>query len=144
MTLMKWNPLPELEDLRRRMDRLMDESRTQIGNQPPETRVWQPVADVYEDDRQVIIKLELPEVTQESIDVKLEGHTLIVSGERSIGQAEGYQRIEGNYGPFERLFALPPGISEAGVAARCELGVLRIVLPKEPPGQAKQIVVDAD
>jgi HSP20 family protein len=144
MTLMKWNPLPELEELRRRMDRLMDESRAQIGNQPPGARTWQPVADVYEDEEQVIIKLELPEVTQELIDVKLEGHTLIVSGERSIEQAEGYQRIEGNYGPFERLFALPPGISEAGIVARCDLGILRIVLPKEPPGKAKQISVETD
>ncbi len=144
MPMVKWNPLPELEDIRRRMDRLLDASREQISEETAERRVWQPVADICENERQIVVHLELPGVPQDAIDVRIEGHNLVVSGERPFVQTEGYQRIEGSYGPFERSFILPSGIDESGISARCELGVLRVVLPKQPPGKAKQITVEAE
>lgn len=144
MPLVKWNPLPELEELRRRMNVLDQDSRALVEDCSAQTNPWQPPADVYEDDEQILLFLELPGVLQDDIELKIEEHQLLVSGERGLAQREGYQRIEGNYGPFRRLFALPPGIDEEDIRARCENGVLRIMLPKEPAGKPKQIVVEAD
>ncbi|RME39308.1 MAG: Hsp20/alpha crystallin family protein [Deltaproteobacteria bacterium] len=143
MPMVKWNPLPELEDIRRRMDRLLDASRESM-NEPVARATWQPLADICEDEDKVVIRIELPGIPQDEIDLRLEGHSLVISGERPLASTEGYQRVEGNYGPFERSFLLPPGIDEEAIVARCELGVLEVTLPKQPTGAPKQIVIKTD
>jgi len=144
MPLVKWSPLPELEELRRRMDELSQQSRSQVDDKPKSANPWQPLADVYEDDSQIILCLELPGVSQEEIGLKIEDHQLIVSGEKQLPHEDGFQRIESNYGLFNRIFALPPGICEEEISARCDNGILRIVLPKQPSGKPKQIMVEGD
>ncbi|ORJ59796.1 Hsp20/alpha crystallin family protein [Geothermobacter hydrogeniphilus] len=144
MPLVRWNPLPELEELRRRMDEMSREDRALVEEKLPEAIPWQPLTDIYEDETQIVLCLELPGVPQEDITLQVEDHQLVVAGERHLPQEEGFQRVEGNYGPFSRMFALPPGISEEEISARCENGVLRVVLPKQPAGKPKQIEVAAD
>ncbi len=143
MPMVKWNPLPELEEIRRRMDRLLDASRDSM-DEPVARATWQPLADICEDEDRVVIRIELPGIPQEEIDVRIDGHNLVVSGERPFAATEGYQRVEGNYGPFERSFLLPPGIDEEAIVARCELGVLEVTLPKQPTGEPKPITIQTD
>lgn len=133
MAIVRWDPLRELQLMQEQMSRLLEMSRERSGAAPFEDQLWQPAADVYEDETTVVVKMELPEVEQSAIEVRIEGNQLVVSGERQLAGAEGkfnYLRVERSYGPFRRTFALPAGIDEERISAGCERGILKIVLPK--------------
>lgn len=144
MVMTRWSPWPELRSMQERMERLLEMSRERNAGEPFEQGLWQPAADVYEDEREVVIKLDLPEVDQEDIDVRIEGGTLIVQGLRRLEQEERqarYQRIEREHGPFKRVFSLPASVDPDRTVVRCDRGVLKIVLPKTPDTQPRQIEI---
>jgi HSP20 family protein len=144
MVMTRWSPWPELRSMQERMERLLEMSRERSAGEPFEQGLWQPAADVYEDEREVVIKLDLPEVDQEDIDVRIEGGVLIVQGVRHLEQEERparYQRIEREHGPFKRVFALPASVDPDRAGARCDRGVLKIILPKKPDAQSRQIEI---
>jgi HSP20 family protein len=146
MAMVKWDPWSELRAMQERMQRLLEMSGERAGSEPFEQGFWQPAADIYEDDLEVVVKMEVPEVDQENIDVRIEDHALIVEGTRRLeweGKTPNYQRIERGYGKFRRVFALPVAIDDDRVSARCERGVLKIVLPKKVPGAPRQIEISA-
>jgi len=77
--------------------------------------------------------MEVPEVEQEDIDVQIEDHTLIIQGVRHLekeDKKQNYQRIERSYGNFRRVFSLPAAVDAERTRARCDKGVLKVVLPK--------------
>lgn len=146
MAMVKRDPLGELRNMQEEMNRLFELSRARLCGEPLEEGVWQPPTDIYEDDREVVVKMELPEVDQEDINVRLEENRLIVQGERRLDREErkqNYFRIERAYGAFRRAFALPGDIDQDGIAASCERGVLKIVIPKKEGG-GRQIEVGAE
>lgn len=133
MAMVKKDPLGELQTMQEEMNRLFELSRSRLCGEPLEEGVWQPPTDIYEDDREVVVKMELPEVDQDDIDVRLEENRLIVQGERRLEREErqqNYFRIERAYGAFRRAFVLPGDIDHDRICASCERGVLKIVLPK--------------
>jgi HSP20 family protein len=144
MTMTRWNPIAELEDMRRRMDQLLENSSLLVSRQElPETG-WQPAAEIYEDDAELVIEIDLPGVLQEDIQVRIEEHTLLVSGERKaqITDTHSTQRCERTYGSFSREFALPGSFDESRTQASCELGVLQIRLQKKPHQAPRRIDVE--
>lgn len=105
---------------------------------------WQPLMDVFEDDNRIIVKLELPEVPEEDIDLRVEGNTLTVSGERKVGdgvEPRAYRLIERTYGSFRRAFNLPDNVDAEHVTAESRDGMLSIRLPKRAESKARQIKV---
>ncbi len=145
MTIAKWNPWPELRAMQEQMNKLLEMSREMTGREVSEESSWQPLADIYEDEREVVLKLEVPEVDQEDIDVRVEDKTLIVQGTRRLEWADErqkYQRIERNYGTFKRVFNLPESVDTELARASCERGVLKIVLPKRDRRIPRQIEIN--
>jgi HSP20 family protein len=143
MAMVKWDPLRELRVMQDQMHRLLESSRNLAG-EPLEEGAWQPPVDIYEDDREVVVKMEVPEVDQKDIQVRIEENVLIIQGERTLEREEkkhNYHRIECFYGSFRRTFALPASVDQDKVAAHCDRGMLKIVLPKKLESEPRQIDV---
>jgi len=103
-----------------------------------------PAVDVYEDPEKLVLKLEIPGVKQEDLDIRLENQTLVIRGERKFEaseKAENFHRIERRFGSFVRTFTLPQTVDTEGVTASTENGVLTISLAKKAEAQPKQIKV---
>jgi HSP20 family protein len=130
--------------MQEQMERLFEQTRQRALGEPLEPGLWQPAVDIYEDEREVVVKMEVPEIEQKDIDVQIEEDSLIISGERRLEREESrqnYHRIERSYGPFRRSFALPAAVDQGQIQASIENGVLKIVLPKRNSGQPRQIEV---
>jgi HSP20 family protein len=104
-----------------------------------------PPVDIFEDEHKVVLKLEIPGMKQEDLDVRLENNTLTVKGERSF-QAEGkegnFHRVERRYGSFYRAFTVPKTVDANDVKADYDAGVLSIELTKKPESKPKQIKIN--
>ena len=90
--------------------------------------------DVVEDDKEFLIKAELPEMKREDVKVSVEDGVLTVSGERKFekeDKSKKYHRIEREYGSFVRSFTLPAGTSGEKVTADFKDGVLKVHLPND-------------
>jgi len=145
MTLEKWEPFRDLMAMQDRMTRLIGETLSRIGKEDIVRGVWSPPVDIFERGNEIILKVDLPEVTQDEIDIKVEGHTLTIQGERRFikdASEENYIQIERPYGTFRRTFNLPRMIDQEGIKASYKDGVLRIVLPRKQEIQPKQIIVE--
>ena len=133
MAIVRYNPLSELRSMQDKMNRLLDMAWTrEIGDEIREG-VWHPPADIYEDDAEVTIKVELPDMEQKEIEIRVEENTLTVKGERRHGEKirkENFHRIERYFGPFQRSFSLPSDLDSDKLSASCDCGVLTITIPK--------------
>jgi len=146
MTLVKWEPFRDLMAMQDRMTRLIDETLSRIWKEEVVHGVWSPPVDILERGNEVVLKVDLPEVTQNEIDIRVEEGALIIQGERKFAKEsseENYIQIERPYGTFRRKFSIPKAIDEEGVKASYKDGVLRIVLPRKQEIQPKQIVVES-
>ena len=144
MTLVKWEPFRDLMAMQDRMTRMIDETLSRIWKEEVRQGVWSPAVDILERGDEVILKVDLPEVNQNEIDIRTEENTLIVQGERKFikeSSEENYIQIERPYGTFRRTFSIPRAIDQEGIRASYKDGVLRVFLPKKQEAQPKQIVV---
>jgi len=108
---------------------------------------WTPLVDVFEDSETITLKVELPEVAANDVDIQIEGNALTLRGERKLERADkqdGYQRIERNYGSFARTFTLPSTVEVGDITAESRDGVLRISLPKKAETKSRQIKVQTE
>ena len=108
---------------------------------------WSPLVDVFEDSEGITLKVELPEVDADDVDIQVEGNALTLRGERkleNVDKQEGYHRVERSYGSFARRFTLPTTVETANVTAQSRDGVLRIFLPKKAETKPRQVKVQAD
>ncbi|MDD2335719.1 MAG: Hsp20/alpha crystallin family protein [Geobacteraceae bacterium] len=145
MAIVRYNPMRELRGMQEQMNRLLDLAWNREPGEELREGVWQPLVDIFENDEAVVIRAELPGVEQDAIEVKIEGATLTIRGERKQDaevRKENYHRIERYYGPFQRSFLLPQTIDQEKVNAACDKGVLTITLPKKELIKPKQITVE--
>jgi HSP20 family protein len=101
--------------------------------------------DIYEDEHTITLKLEVPGIDEKDIDVRIEGNTLSVHGERKIEEEEkeeNFRRVERQYGSFTRSFTLPSSVDPGQVSAHYDKGVLKINLAKKAEAKPKQIKVN--
>ena len=145
--LARWEPFREFSTLQDRMNRLFRESfHSEAGrDESLTTSTFAPAVDVYEDEHQVTLKIEVPGIEEKDIDVRIENHTLTVHGERKIEKEEkeeNYRRVERQYGAFTRTFTLPQTVDTENVSANYDKGVLKITLPKKAEAKPKQIKVN--
>jgi HSP20 family protein len=148
MVDVKWEPFRDLMAMQDRMTRLFDETLSRMWKEEvPKGTVWSPPVDILEKENEVILKVDLPEVGQNEIDIKVEENTLSIQGERKFTKESpdtNYLKIERPYGTFQRTFAIPRGIDQEKIKASCKDGVLRIVLPKREIVRPKKIVLEGD
>ncbi|MBS1799962.1 MAG: Hsp20/alpha crystallin family protein [Acidobacteria bacterium] len=121
-----------------------------LGWEPevPETKKnsFVPAVDVYEDAQKVTVKLEVPGIAREDLDVRLENQTLTVTGERKFeneAKKENFHRIERSFGSFIRTFTLPLTVDTESIKANYDAGVLTITLDKKPEAKPKQVAIEA-
>lgn len=144
MTNIRWNPYREVASLQDCLNTLfLEPSRTQAGkNDPLATAGFVPAVDVYQDEHKIVLKLEVPGIRQENLDVQVENKTLTVRGERKFDseeKKENFHRIERRYGSFVRAFTLPTSVDEDSVQAHYDAGVLKVELNKRAEAKPKQI-----
>jgi len=145
MVVTRWEPLKDLMALQERMNKLFDETFSR-GPQEVDAGEWSPPVDIFEQGDAIILKMEIPEVNQKTIDIKVEGNALTIKGERPLeagSNRENYLRIERPYGQFSRSFSLPTTVDVEKVKASNNDGILRIILPKKEETKPKQIKVEA-
>ena len=109
------------------------------------TSSFAPAVDVYEDEHNVTLKIEVPGIDEKDIDVRIENNTLTVHGERKFEKEEkeeNYRRMERQYGSFTRSFTLPTTVDTESVTANYDKGVLKIKLAKKAEAKPKQIKVN--
>ncbi len=105
-----------------------------------------PAVDVYEDAQTLVLGFEVPGIRPEDLDIKIDGRTLTVKGERKFSsevKEENYRRVESRYGSFIRSFTLPVTVNTDNVQATTEHGVLTLRLAKKAEAAPKQIQVKA-
>lgn len=105
-----------------------------------------PAVDVYENAQNLVLTFEVPGIKPEELDVKIDGRTLTVKGERRFStevKEENYRRVERRYGSFSRSFTLPVTVNTDEVQATTEHGVLTLSLAKKAEASPKQIAVKA-
>ena len=137
------SPFPEMLDLHRSLDRLL--GGFPYGQADLATTAWQPPVDIFETETEIVIKMELPEVRKEDVQVNLEERTLTIRGVRRLeneDRRDGYHRIERFYGEFARSFTVPANINRDGLKASYKDGLLRVVLPKAEEARPRQISVE--
>ena len=144
--LTRWDPFRELNTLQDRMNRLFRDSFSpETQEQSLATSAFAPAVDVYEDEHNVTLKIEVPGIDEKDIDVRIENNTLTVHGERKIEKEEkeeNFRRIERHYGSFTRSFTLPSSVDPGQVSAHYDKGVLKINLAKKAEAKPKQIKVN--
>ena len=144
--LTRWEPFRELSTLQDRINRVFRDSYSAADRDDSlTTSSFAPAVDVYEDEHQVTLKIEVPGIDEKDIDVQVENHTLTVHGERKIEKEEkeeNYRRVERHYGTFTRTFTLPQTVDTESVSATYDKGVLNIALPKKAEAKPKQIKVN--
>ncbi|HEY6118948.1 MAG TPA: Hsp20/alpha crystallin family protein [Pyrinomonadaceae bacterium] len=103
---------------------------------------WTPPCDIYETDKEIVLKMELPEMRKESVQVTLEKNVLTVHGKRNFAEnvnRANYHRIERTYGEFVRVFTLPTFVEGKRVLAEFKDGMLTVTLPKNEALIPRQI-----
>ena len=142
----EWMQLRELRELQERMNRFFEESRHREAARDDaewgQESDWTPPVDIYESDAGIVLKIDLPEVDQRDVNVRVDGARLIISGERKADptvKRERYYRIERGYGRFARAFTMPEAVDRDRIEASYREGVLQLVLPRRTEEQPRTI-----
>ncbi|HOP55090.1 MAG TPA: Hsp20/alpha crystallin family protein [bacterium] len=143
MALRRWDPFRELESLRREMDRIFDEvfGRASFSGRESELepieefgRAWTPACDIYETDKEVVVKANLPGVSKDNVEVVVTEDAVTIKGEakeESEVKEKNYYRKELSYGAFQRVIPLPVPVKSDEAKATFKDGILEIRAPKQ-------------
>ncbi len=140
LSVTRWEPFREMEEAIRQFSPFF--GRGLVGQR--EGVEWRPVANISENEREYLIKAELPEVKKEDIDITVEDGMLTLRGERKYEKEEGEAndlRVESFYGSFARSFALPENVDTSKIAAECKDGVLKVHIPKTESRKSKPVSI---
>src|SRR4030095_4160313 len=145
MTFMtRWSPVRELAALEvDRLNRMFDAA---FSGEPLAQGAWIPAVDIFEtQQKDVVVKMDLPGVKREDIKVSFENHTLAVEGERQAGAdaaTDTFHRAERGAGAFRRSFTLPASVDGTRIDANFQDGVLTIKLPRHEEARPRTIPVN--
>jgi HSP20 family protein len=149
MSLIRWQPLKELDILRHQMNHLFDQlmpGEREIGQFPKlENAMWAPAIELQETDTAVIVKAVIPGIEAKELDVQVSENTVSITGEHreeKRTQEKGYFHSELQYGRFQRIVPLPVGVKHDQVQAEFKDGVLMLTLPKAESSPSKVTKVD--
>ena len=143
----RWNPLKELEEMEKRLSTIFGRAPVTTGGEKKEAIAvaeWSPLVDITEDEKEYLVKAELPEMKKDEIKINVQNDVLSISGERKYEKEEKdkkYHRVERAYGSFMRSFTLPEDADGSKVNAEYKDGVLKIHLPKSEKAKPKTIEV---
>jgi HSP20 family protein len=145
--LTRWDPFKEMEETQNRLARIFGLRAARLPNGDKEAMTiteWAPSVDIIEDDKEWLVKADLPEVRKEDVKVTVENGVLTITGERKFEKEEKdkkYHRLERSYGNFLRSFTLPDAAEGSKVNAEFKDGVLKVHLPKSEVAKPKAVEV---
>ena len=132
MAIVRWDPVRELDSLQSDMNRLFDgffQGRAGNGG----GRRWIPAMDLVETDEHLVLRGDLPGLSEEDVEIEIKDNVLTVSGERKAEheeRSEGFYRVERAFGSLSRSLTLPRGVESDKVSAKFDRGVLEVRIPK--------------
>ena len=146
MSLVKWDPWREIDDMFDRYSRAVG-PRGAGSQELIAAGDWAPRVDISETDKEFVIKAEVPEVKKEDVNVTVVNGILTIRGERKQETEENgkkFHRIERSYGSFTRSFALPDNVDEAKIKATFKDGMLNLQIKKSEEAKPKAIEVKVE
>jgi len=145
MNIVRFHPFPEMAVLQDRVNRVFGDLSRRFDDDVTARGAWVPPVDIYENDQhELVLKAELPDLKREDIDIRVENNALTLSGQKKAEEEvneDRYHRIERTYGHFSRTFSLPNTVDTGKIAAEYKNGVLTVRLPQREDARPKQIQV---
>ena len=141
--LRRWEPFGEVDTLRKEMDSLFETFLSGFGRDT-DGLAFIPSAEIDETDTEFHLKLEVPGMSADDLEIEVTDDAVAIMGERKseTKSTEGDQlRSEFYYGKFERYIPLPSQIQRDNVTAEYKDGILNLTLPKSEKKQEKSVKV---
>jgi len=141
------DPIKELRDFQNRFNTMFNRVPMKTGDLKEETLAptqWVPAVDIIEDEKEYLIKAELPDIRHEDVHVKVQDGILSLAGERKFEKEEKgkkFHRVERAYGMFTRTFELPMDANAAKIVAEFKDGILKVHLPKSEEAKPRAVEV---
>jgi HSP20 family protein len=143
MALVRWEPMRELNTLQGEMNRLFNSFFEDDAGNGRQQR-WAPAVDLVEREDRLVLKADLPGMSEDDVQIEIRDNILTISGERKAEHEEkqnGYYRVERAFGRFSRSLQLPSGVHTEGIAASFENGVLEVTIPKPEERKPRKIEI---
>jgi HSP20 family protein len=128
MLVRYWQPLREMDTVRRQFDQLFDEL-----TQPTEAPNWRPAVELTEVENSFVLRAQIPGLEAKDLDVEVTQEAVLITGERRQAQkteGKGFFKSEFQYGKFRRVVSLPAAVQNDKVQADYKDGILTLTLPK--------------
>jgi HSP20 family protein len=142
--LIRWDPVRDLDSLQSDMNRLFDRFFDGKSNGGGAVRRWIPAMDLVEDENHLVLRADLPGMSEDDVDIEIKDGVLTISGERkaeSEHKGEGFHRVERAFGRFSRSLSLPDGVDASKVAADFTNGVLEVKVPKPEETKPTRVAI---
>jgi len=140
MSLVRWRPMNDLDDMSRLVDEVWRRSLRPNGGTN-----WYPAIDVRENESEYKIVAELPGMSKDDVKLSVTDNIVTIRGEKKAQveeKNENWHQVERTYGSFERSFTLGTSVDPSGVKARFESGVLTVSLPKSEEARPREIRIE--
>lgn len=146
MSIIRWEPFRDLVSTHDHFNQLFNGTfaRAFGDQQEVSRRAWIPPVDIYETGDSLVLKAELPGINPDDVEIRVEGGTLYLKGERKFekdAKEENLHRVERPYGKFSRSFLLPSSIDSDRVKAEYQHGVLTLTMPKREEAKPRSIKI---
>lgn len=145
MAVVRWDPWGELAALQRDVGELFNRMAPQPSARPSSAGLVPPI-DAFRTDEALVVRLELPGMTPDEVEVSVDEDTLTISGERRLDAdvpEDAWLRRERPVGGFQRSFSLPEGTDAEKIAASFENGVLELHIPHPPERRPHKVEIGA-
>ncbi|NJR56255.1 MAG: Hsp20/alpha crystallin family protein [Acaryochloris sp. CRU_2_0] len=144
MSLVHWQPMPELDTLRRQMDRLFEDFWSDRGLPLFQTAkmTWMPAIELKETDTELVLRAQIPGISAKDLDIQMSEDTVTIMGEHQEEEKteeKGFFRSEFHYGKFQRSIALPINVHNQKAKAEFKDGVLTLTMPKMEESKRKVV-----
>jgi HSP20 family protein len=143
MALVRWEPMRELNTLQGEMNRLFNSYFDEGGNGQARRR-WAPAVDLLEREDSLVLKADLPGMSEDDVQIEVRDSVLMISGERRSDvedKQNGYYRVERAFGSFSRSLTLPEGVDADRIQASFSNGVLEVTIPKPEQRKPRRIEI---
>jgi HSP20 family protein len=139
-----WSPLHELDTFQQEMNRLFDWTFGGAGDRSFFEEAWNPATDVIEEEDRFRVRVDLPGMRREEIEVTVNGEVLTITGEKKRDaetKEKNVYRSERAFGKFSRTLRLPSAVDAERVEASYRDGVLEVSIPKSQEARARVVTV---
>lgn len=149
MALVKWDPFRNVATLQDRINRLFEDAFPRTRDQEDDLSLcaWRPAVDIYQTEKGLVLKAELPGIKKEDVSVEIKDNILTLKGDRAEDKEvseDNYYRRERCFGSFQRSFNLEHNVQPDKVKAKFKDGILEIQIPRPEKEKTKKVTVDVD